>query len=288
MDWHVVLAMWVVCQGLRGRAATLASRCRRYEGLVEAHCVAGLGRFTLPSFHLPRQVQVQLHDNAGSVRVESSGGDIQLFLSPGATGRLQLRNAGRVAARPGTVRMASPQDDGSLLLSLPLGLGPAAGSQPVTGLGLRPPTSSAAAGGAAGAPQQPLSRLQRAAGAQQQQKQHQQQQQWEQPPPGNAVTSASRDGTGTDIVLDAGGQGSGLRLQCMSPSCVGLVFGVLSWAPASLHLRQGYPRPPQRVLCACQRPHVHAHLTLHAGGTGTISITERSWMDALRQKHGVR
>lgn len=170
-------------------------------------------------------VQVQLHDNAGSVSVESGGGDIQLFLSPGAAGRLWLRNAGRVAARPGTVRMAMPQDDGSLLLQLPLGLGPAAGSQPVTGLGLRPPGAggvAAAAAAAAGAQQPPLSRLQRAAGAVPPQPQ-----QHERPPPGNAVTSASREGSGADIVLDA-------------------------------------------------------------GGTGTISITERGWMDALRQKHGVQ
>ena len=159
----------------------------------------------LPAYVLPGQAQVQLHDNAGSVSVDSSGGDIQLFLSPGAAGCLRLRNAGRVAARPGTVRMAMPQDDGSLLLQLPLGLGPAAGSQPVTGLGLRPPgaggAAAAAAAAAAGAQQPPLSRLQRAAGAVPLQPQ-----QHERPPPGNAVTSASREGSGADIVLDAGGK----------------------------------------------------------------------------------
>ena len=209
--------------------------------------------------------------------MESGGGDIQLFLSPGATGRLRLRNAGRVAARPGTVRMAAPQGDGSLLLHLPLGLGPAAGSQPVTGLGLRPAADSAAAGFvAAGAPQQPLSRLQRAAGAQQQQ---QQQQQHERPPPGNAVTSASREGSGADIVLDAGGIGWVLcMLQCYAAS-----------RPASAYIAAcSFRVPACPHACCSERCRQRVRKSNCAGGTGTISITERGWMDALRQKHGVQ
>lgn len=237
-----------------------------------------------PAYFLPAQPQVQLHDNAGSVSVESGGGDIQLFLSPGAAGRLRLRNAGRVAARPGTVRMAVPQDDGSLLLQLPLGLGPAAGSQPVTGLGLRPPGAggvAAAAAAAGGAQQPPLSRLQRAAGAVPPLPPPQQH---ERPPPGNAVTSASREGSGADIVLDAGGKMFFIFPCAMSPeSCPAMLPGCL--APACAELLAALPMQTQRLS--------PSQLTSNptqpcAGGTGTISITERGWMDALRQKHGVQ
>lgn len=146
----------------------------------------------------PPPLQVQLHDNAGAVSVESGGGNIQLFLSPGAVGSLRLRNAGHVAARPGTVRLAVPQDDGSLLFHLPLGLGPAAGSQPVAGLGVAG-ASVVAAAGARQQQAQPVSRLQRSAAAQQQP-----QQQAGRPPPGNAVTSAGRSEGGADILVDAG------------------------------------------------------------------------------------
>lgn len=153
--------------------------------------------------------------------MQSGGGGIQLFLSPGTTGRLRLRNCGRVAARPGAVRLAQPQDDGSLAFQLPLDMGPARGAAPVVGLGLGP-----ADGPAAQQQAPPPSRLQRAA--------------QEAPPPGNAVMTASRGGAaaGTDIVLDAGGCSGHCRLHAadagwMSASlCLCVLRGWRVWSTA--------------------------------------------------------
>ena len=202
---------------------------------------AAAGRLTPVALHPhARAPQIQLHDNAGAVSVRSGGGGITLFLSPGTVGRLRLHNCARVAGRPGLVRLAQPQDDGSLELQLPLGAG-----------------AAAAAAVAGHAPQQqqqaqPVSRLQRAA-------------QGAPPPPGNAVTSASRRGpAGADIVLDAGGWAGG----CMDwRHAMGLIAGGASCRPAPC-----IPRAPVRLL----NP---------AGGSGTITVSERSWMDALRHKH---
>ena len=119
--------------------------------------------------------------------MESGGGGVQLFLSPGAAGRLRLRNCAHIAARPGTVRHARPQDDGSLELLLPLALAATAGAAPLEGLGQ----------GSGG-------------GAQQEQQQQQQQQQQGAPMSRleRAAAGAPQPPGSADITVDAGA-GSG-------------------------------------------------------------------------------
>ena len=198
--------------------------------------------------------QVQLHDNAGAVSIHSGGGAIQLFLNPSVAGQLLLRGFAALDTHPGTRGAAQPRPDGSLLLQLPLGT-PGSSSS----------SSSSSMGSSAGAASQPLSRLQRA------------------PPPGNAVTTASRSQAGAIIVLDAGvgwlglgqqgraGQGRAPR-QCAT-RWLRVLHAAGSWQLISM--AEPLILPPMHAALA---PHVVA------GGSGRISLTERSWMEALRQR----
>ena len=63
-----------------------------------------------------------------------------------------------------------------------------------------------------------------------------------------------------------------------------------SLSPACAELLAGLPLLAQRLSPSqpTSNPTQPNPTQPCAGGTGTISITERGWMDALRQKHGVQ
>lgn len=104
---------------------------------------------------------------------------------------------------------------------------------------------AAAAEGVSAAPR---SRLQRAVDVQ------------PQPPSGSDGTTGSRGQAGADIVLDAGERVPQMLGRGMIP---GRQLG-----PIAMLLQLGF----RAALCCC------------AGGSGTITLTHRGWMDALRQR----
>jgi hypothetical protein len=210
-------------------------------------------------------VAAQLADGAGRVSVASGGGDVQLFLSPGVAGQLRVRAAARVAARPGTLRLAEMQDDGSLLFRLPLesASGVAAMSSGFAAAAAAAAAAGAGAGGP-GAPQPPPpppSRLQRGGGAAG----------GAPPPPGNAVSQAGREAAaGAAIEIDAGTAGKHCHdLRGRGTRSCRAAHPTVCTSP----LNEASPPPHSRVCAA-----------LHAGGSGTLTLTQRSWADALRQR----